>query len=188
MKKSLFLITAAAVAAISLTGCNKAPEEPSYTPSASGDIVADFAKDADKNIDMKKVEGTDATSADDKNAKGDVGDSVVEITNGKVIKYDGSDVFIVSFRFKNTTGENATFTGLFNVSAQQEGGELPVEVVLNVDGVDCNTVAQVVPDGETITVQKGYVLKNTADPVTVSVNEFSKIEGLDAITKTFNLK
>ena len=183
MKKSLVLVMAAIIASLSLTGCGK-----DTASNTTGDIVADFAKDADKNIDMSKVEGTDATTADDGNAKGELGDSVVEITDGKVIKYNDRDVFIVSFKFKNKTGSNATFTSLFNVTAQQNEGQLPVEVVLGVDGVDCDTIAQVVPSGDTITVQKGYVLSNTSDPVTISVNEFSKIEGLDAVTKTFNLK
>lgn len=185
MKKSLVLVMAAIIASLSLAGCGKTTNTATDT---TGDIVADFAKDADKNIDMTKVEGTDATTADDENAKGEIGDSVVEITDGKVIKYNDRDVFIVSFKFKNKTGSNATFTSLFNVTAQQNDGQLPVEVVLGVDGVDCDTIAQVVPSGDTITVQKGYVLSNTSDPVTVSVNEFSKIEGLDAVTKTFNLK
>lgn len=197
MKKSLFLIAAALIASLALTGCGDNTADTAATAdgadteaaeNVSYDAVADFAKDADKNIDMAKVEGTDATTADDENASGEVGDTKITITDAKVIDYNGKDVIIVSFEFKNNTGDTTSFAASAKAEAEQAGTPISITTVVDVEGIDCNTIAQQVKKGDTITVQKAFRLSNTTDPVTIYVNEPTAVSETGAVSKTFNLQ
>lgn len=189
MKKYL-LLCAAIIAAVSLTGCgNKAADNSAATaaPDAVEDINHVF-DNADDKIDMSKVEGTDATTANDDNAKGTVAGADVEITDAKVVNLDGTDMVVVSFKFKNRTGEETTFNGIERVTAVQDTNNLAPAVITDVEGISCETLAQVVPHGETITVQKAFRLFDTETPLTITVTPAAEPDSTDEISKVFNLK
>ena len=207
MKKSLMLIAAALIASLSLAGCNsftgtsestgektessaKTQDTTSEADEQSTDeAVEKFAKNADKNIDMDKVDGTDATTAEDASAAGTVGDTEVEITDAKVIKHNDIDTIVVSFTFKNKTGDTTTFSGENAVTAYQNQTEMRPEVIVDVEGIDCNTLMQQVDNNDTITVQKAFKLVDTENPVTVIVSPSNPAD-IDKgnVSKTFNIK
>lgn len=186
MKKTLFLISAMLLSVASLAGCNN--QGPAVTNAPQDISAADFAKDADKNIDMDKVLGTALTASENESAKGEVGDTKVEITDATMIDYNGENVVVVSFEFTNKTGEEATFSSVEDVTASQDGAKLPPAVVLDVDGIDCNTIAQPVKDGDTITVQKAFYLRNADTEVNVTVTPSNPAVQTGEVSRTFNFQ
>lgn len=198
MKKTLILF-AAFVLAIGVTGCSKSSEDTTadtateqteqaeQSKTAENEALDNIDADADKNIDMTKVEGTDAQVVDDSSAKGTVGDTQVEVTDAKVIKYNEQDVIVVNYEFKNKTGEETTFNMVEDANASQSGDALAVATVIGVDGIDCNTLGQRVANGEKITVQKAFRLKNLTDDVTVTVDDASVVSETAPVSKTFKI-
>lgn len=184
MKKSIFLLAALMMTAFIFSGCAK----DNGANNANNNSNENFAVDADKNIDMSKVEGIDATTANDENASGEVGETKVKITDAKVIKYNEKNVIVFSFEFTNNTGEETTFAAMEKVTAEQNGTHISLTTVVDVEGIDCNTLAQPVKNGKTITVQKAFRLSNTTDPVTVYVNSPDAVTDGGAVSKTFNIQ
>lgn len=186
--KKYALFAMAVIAAASLTGCGgKSSDTPTPAPTAVDDINRVF-DNADKGVDMDKVDGIKAKTAEDSNDSGKIGDVEVEIEDAKVITYDGTDVLIVSFEFENKTGRDAAFDGQVKATATQNDGELPPSVVTGVEGVACETLAQIVKNGDEIKVQKAFRLDDTDSPVTVTAIDAQDTESTASVTKTFNLK
>lgn len=199
MKKSIFLSAAALILALAVAGCSspfgdKGSSDNSANTTAGTnsekeeqEMIDNLNADADKNVDMDKVEGVEAQTVDDSSAKGEVGNTEVEITDAKVIDYGGSKVLVVSYDFTNKTGEETTFNMVEDTNATQNGEILPFAIVLDVEGIDTNTLGQRVKNGKTITVQKAFTLANETDDVTVTVNDASAVSDTAPVSKTFKI-
>lgn len=187
MKKTLFLLAALLALTFSLAGCGNTPNS-AVTANPQDEAAANFAKDADKNIDMDKVDGTALTASDDDIEKGTVGATEIAITDATVINYNEEDVVIVSFEFTNKTGEETTFSAEEDANAYQGNFSLPPAVVVNVEGIDCNTVAQPVKNGKTITVQKAFYLKSADAPLTVEVLPSNPNTEIGTVSRTFDFQ
>ena len=209
MKKYLFLTAAALVLSLSLAGCSgKAdpeatdgtaadtavtvnPEDaaaPEVTMNALLDGVDGDFTDIDKTIDMDKVDGTDAKTADDEYASGTVNGADVKITDAKIINYNDSDVIVVSFDFKNRTDRELAFTGILSVEAEQGDSYIPPMPVSGVEGIACETLAQMVKGGERITVQQAFRLRDAETPVTITVLSAAAPDYNESVSKTFNIQ
>ena len=197
MKKSLIVI-AALILAMSVAGCGKKAENTNTTPQQTAQADASGAyengsatetldgQDYSKNVDMAAVEGTEAksdTKAD--SYSGEVSNNDISIEEAKLINYDDSDVVVVSFEFTNKTDSDQSFSGVYDVVAEQNGSSLAPATVIGVDGVDLLTLSQNIAPGETITVQKAYKLDSKSSPLEITVQPFSS-DDESFVTKTFN--
>ena len=197
MKKSLSVI-AAIILAMSVAGCGKKAENTNTTPQQTAQADASGAyengsatetldgQDYSKNVDMATVEGTEAksdTKAD--SYSGEVSNNDISIEEAKLINYDDSDVVVVSFEFTNKTDSDQSFSGVYDVIAEQNGSSLAPATVIGVDGVELLTLSQNIAPGETITVQKAYKLDSKSSPLEITVQPFSS-DDESFVTKTFN--
>ena len=197
MKKSLIVI-AALILAMSVAGCGKKTENTNTTPQQTAQADASGAyengsatealdgQDYSKNVDMAAVEGTEAksdTKAD--SYSGEVSNNDISIEEAKLINYDDSDVVVVSFEFTNKTDSDQSFSGVYDVIAEQNGSSLAPATVIGVDGVELLTLSQNIAPGETITVQKAYKLDSKSSPLEITVQPFSS-DDESFVTKTFN--
>ena len=85
---------------------------------------------------------------------GEVSNNDISIEEAKLINYDDSDVVVVSFEFTNKTDSDQSFSGVYDIVAEQNGSSLAPATVIGVDGVELLTLSQNIAPGETITVQK----------------------------------
>ena len=160
MKKSLIVI-AALILAMSVAGCGKKTENTNTTPQQTAQADASGAyengsatetldgQDYSKNVDMAAVEGTEAksdTKAD--SYSGEVSNNDISIEEAKLINYDDSDVVVVSFEFTNKTDSDQSFSGVYDVIAEQNGSSLAPATVIGVDGVELLTLSQNIAPGE----------------------------------------
>ena len=195
MKKSLIVI-AALILAMSVAGCGKKTENTNTTPQQTAQADASGengsatetldGQDYSKNVDMAAVEGTEAksdTKAD--SYSGEVSNNDISIEEAKLINYDDSDVVVVSFEFTNKTDSDQSFSGVYDVVAEQNGSSLAPATVIGVDGVELLTLSQNIAPGETITVQKAYKLDSKSSPLEITVQPFSS-DDESFVTKTFN--
>lgn len=197
MKKSLIVITAL-ILAMSTAGCGKKTENTTAAPQQTAQADASGAyensntaetgdsENYSKNVDMEKVEGTTAKSDTKKDSySGEVSNSDIAIEDAKLINYDNSDVVVVSFEFTNKTDSDQSFSGVYNVIAEQDASSLTPATVIGVDGVELLTLSQNIAPGETITVQKAYKLDSRSAPLEITVQPFSS-DDESFVTKTFN--
>lgn len=216
MKKKIIAFAAIMAIAVSMSGCGKEKEKKSNitdsnnvtaTAAADGAIAADgtaasaapkteeqiqeeldnFAKDADKNADMGKIDG-------DK-LKGEGGDKTdmdgyqVEIKDAvKAKDTDGSSVIVVEYSFKNNTSATTKFDSVLKSTAEQNGKQLPVAVDYDAEGYEILTIAQDVKSGDKITVQRAFKLISDTDAVDVTVRRTDSASTADALVKTFSLQ
>ena len=190
MKKSLIVI-AALILAMSVAGCGKKTENTNTTPQQTAQADASGAyengsatetldgQDYSKNVDKAKSD----TKAD--SYSGEVSNNDISIEEAKLINYDDSDVVVVSFEFTNKTDSDQSFSGVYDVIAEQNGSSLAPATVIGVDGVELLTLSQNIAPGETITVQKAYKLDSKSSPLEITVQPFSS-DDESFVTKTFN--
>lgn len=187
MKKSFIIASAALILALALSGCCSKKITNSRT-SEVPNSVTDAEENYLKNVDMDKVDGKEATSQTAEDAyMGTVGNSEVVIGDAKVIEYEGENVVIVSFTYRNNASNAASFQSKFDVSATQDESLLPPAVVADVEGVDTLSTSVRIETGDTITVQKAFKLRDTSAAVKVELKEFGKTENVTAIEKVFDL-
>lgn len=146
-----------------------------------------FAKDADKNANLGKIDG-------DK-LKGEGGDKTdmdgyqVSIENAvKATDADGSSVIVVEYSFKNATSATTKFDSVLKSTATQNGKQLPVAVTYESEGYDILTIAQDVESGDKITVQKAFKLTSDTDAVEIEVRRTDSASTAGSISKTFSLQ
>lgn len=185
MKKSLTLIAAALILSMSLAGCGS--DSSNDKSGNSSDNQQSVEQNYSKNVDMDKVEGTEASSDTEENEyDGELGAVEVTIEDAKLINYEGKDVAVVSFSFKNNSNAPVSFNGAMKIDAYQNDQALPVAVVANVEGVELMSMTQNVATGESITVQKAYKLKDKSLPLVVQARRFNQNNSDDVLVKTFN--
>lgn len=189
MKKKIAIITAVLITVTVLASCGqKSGGKTNYTSDqtdASQNYgTADYSKD---QVNMTKIDGSELKSSSDKSAySGELGDVEVTIDNAKIIKYDGADVMIVSYEFKNNSDTPTPFTGKLKAQAYQNGDRLQSIVVTGVEGVTMMALTENVEKGKTITVQQAYVLQDNQTPIDVEVTEFDMANATsEGLKKTF---
>jgi len=211
MKKRILIFAAVIAVAASMAGCGKktenkgssvvgggqtatqtaAPADGSTAAPKTAEQVKEeldnFAKDADKNADTKKIEGSELKAEGD--SKHDFSGFETEIKKAvKTQDKDGNPVLVVEFSFKNRTSAVTKFASAMNVTAIQGERELPVALTYEAEGYESMTIAQDVDTNQTITVQKAYKLVSDSDAVAVTVRRADAAGGNDSITRTFNLQ
>ena len=87
--------------------------------------------------------------------------------------------------FKKINDSDQSFSGVYDVIAEQNGSSLAPATVIGVDGVELLTLSQNIAPGETITVQKAYKLDSKSSPLEITVQPFSS-DDESFVTKTFN--
>ncbi len=206
MKKHL-IFTAAVIISLCAAGCSKgggAPEpaqSAAATEAAAGNETAQASpspavskygenfEGADEDVDMDAIEGGETSVAEDSEASGDLADAEVSIDDARVADDNGDKVIVVSFSFRNTTAEGITFTGFVKTDASQDGAYLVPATTFSAEGYVPETIVQVVPPGEAITVQRAYRLINDESPVTITAeNALESSESQTRLSKTFNIK
>ncbi|MDO5398540.1 MAG: DUF5067 domain-containing protein [bacterium] len=212
MKKKIIAFAAIMAIAVSMSGCGKDKEKKSNitdldnvtaTMSADGAAASgepeskteeqvkeeldNFAKDADKNADMDKIDGN--------KLKGEGGDKAdldgyqVEIKDAvKATDADGSGVIVVEYSFKNNTASTTKFDSVLKSTAAQNGKQLPVAVTYEAEGYDILTIAQDVESGDKITVQKAFKLTSDTDAVEITVRRTDTAGTAESVVKTFSLQ
>lgn len=186
-KKSLIMLTMALILTVSLAGCGKKTND---SGTIAGNQVSTDQTDAsgayeETVVDMEKVDGKDATSqTDKKDYDGKLGNYDVSINDAKLISDGGADIVVISFDFKNNSSSDMAFTAAIDVEVTQDGGTLPGAVVSNIEGINLLSMAERIPSGDSITVQRAYSLKDKSLPVDVTAREFGT-SGDDVLTKTF---
>ncbi len=191
MKKSLIIITAALILALAAAGCGdkktSTDNAASLDSSSASAQPVDVSEAYSEKVDMEVVDGVEARSDSPENEyEGKLGGAEVSIDDAKLISYEDDDVVIVSFNFENKTDQPQSFTGLYEVTATQNGGELASAVVYGVEGVELLSMGENVPSGESIDVQTAYKVKDKSAPVTIELREFLQTEeSEEPLTKTF---
>lgn len=149
--------------------------------------LENFAKDADKNANLSKIDG-------DK-LKGEGGDKTdldgyqVSIENAvKTTDTDGSSVIVVEYSFKNGTSAVTKFDSVLRSTATQNGKQLPPAVTYESEGYDILTIAQDVDSGDKITVQKAFKLASDTDSVQIEVRRTDSASAAGTVVKTFSLQ
>ena len=142
-----------------------------------------FDKYPHTRLSCSGAEATSDTKAD--SYSGEVSNNDISIEEAKLINYDDSDVVVVSFEFTNKTDSDQSFSGVYDVVAEQNGSSLAPATVIGVDGVELLTLSQNIAPGETITVQKAYKLDSKSSPLEITVQPFSS-DDESFVTKTFN--
>lgn len=157
------------------------------TVDENGNIVAGTADFSPEQVDMSKVEGTELKSnSDSSSVKGTVGTADVEIKDAKLIEYNGEDVAVVSFKYKNNSDTEMPFTGSLKVEALQDGNTLTPTVVTGIEGITMMSMTENVAKGEEITVQMAFRLRDKNHPLEVNVSEFFVNENsTEGLTKVF---
>jgi hypothetical protein len=213
MKKRIIAFMAILAIAASMTGCGKKTSKsqiddsnsPSATQAASsedGSTAApaeksaeqvqneldNFAKDADKSADIKKIDGTDLKSDNSSDGKAELSGYEVEIKDAvKTKDSDGADVLVVEYSFKNNTSETTKFDSVIKTTVTQGERILPYAITYSAEGYNIETIAQDVEHGKKINVQRAFKLVSDSEDATVSVQLTDTIGSSDPVTKTFKL-
>ena len=199
MNKKIITVLLACALVLPAAGCAKndnaggAPQATertdasgAYEGAASDANPVPADGDYSEMVDMEKVEGEEASSDSDKDDfKGDLKNAEVTIEDAKVIKYEDSDVAVISLKYKNNSSEPQAFTSSVTVNAYQNGDELRPAVVTDVEGVEMLAQTQFVESGDTITVQKAFVLDDKS-PMTVEAVYALDKTSYDPLVKVFN--
>lgn len=196
MKKRLLALTLIAALAFAMSACKKEEDTTSNivdkenVTSTADDVkkeLDNFAKDADKNADLKKLDGKTLKGEGD-SYKGDLDGYEVEIGDAVLVDGEDSKVLVVEFDFKNNKSQTTKFSSVMDVDAIQNSSALAPAVTFSAEGYEVLTVAQDVKNGDSIKVQKAYVVTDTAEPVTIQVAKHQNYGGSDVLSKTFNLQ
>ena len=187
MTKKLIIAALAAVFALSAAGCaQKADNGDSQNGAARTETPQEDNVSYSENVDMDKVDGTEASSSSDKDEfDGKLTKANITIEDAKVIDYEDEKVAVISFKYKNTADEKQQFTSSLRARAYQNGAELRPVVVNGVEGIDLMSQTEYVDPGKTITVQQTYRLEDESE-MTVEVEDFVGGESIaDPLVKVF---
>lgn len=210
MKKNIIISILALMLAISAVGCGQkddggsaltgsgttstasknTDEAPESTPKGSVQEQLDsFAENADKKINMDKIEGSEyKTDNSGKKGDGKMTTCKVSIDEVKLAEIEGSNVLFVQFDFKNTTDSELNFSGEVLADAYQDGLELSPAVFPNeIEGFSPTSTAQKVAGGDSIKVQKAYVVNDPNTAVEIYVRDTYDETGKTYLSQVFVL-
>ena len=187
MKKILTITAMVLVIALSLAGCGKKTDNAgsiagNSTPTDQTDASGAYEETV---VDMEKVDGIEvASNTDKKEYDGKLGEYSVSIGDAKIINVDDTDIVVISFDFKNNSDKETAFTSVIDVDVTQDDGKLVGAVVSNIEGVNLLAMAERIPSGDSITVQRAYKLRDNSSPVEVTIKEFGTSDD-ETLSKTF---
>ena len=104
----------------------------------------------------------------------------------KIVDNEDSNIFVVSFSFKNTSSEPIAFDNLFTTDVTQNGSKL-MPTVVNADGINVLSGVELIDPGKKTKVQKTYVITDEENPVEIMVYKYAEPTG-DILKKIFNVK
>lgn len=188
MKKTLVITAISLILAVSLAGCGckKTSNNEQGTSGTDNVYTQDVEQNYSQNVDMEKVQGDQTSSDTAEDAyNGKIGNAEVSIGDAKIIDYEGDRVAVISFDFTNTGDQPISFTSVLKVIASQNLSDLPPATVFGVEGVELNSISDLVAKGQTITVQRAYKLRDESAPLTVNVVDFNAAENSAVLEKTF---
>ena len=176
IRKITALLLAMLMTAAALAGCG----------GNGGSVGNSENKDT---ADISKVDGillNSDTAAEETRAE--IGGTEVSIGDAKLINYEGSDVVVVEYTFKNNNDIDKSFTGIVRADGYQDDMTLTPTVVTGVDGVDMMTLSQNIGKGHQISVHKAYRLKSKEDIIEIQVTEITNGSTTpQAITKYYSI-
>lgn len=150
---------------------------------------AEFGENADKKVDMDKLEGTEAKS-DRSGTKGDgeMTTCKIKIDEVKIVPQDENSLVVVQFDFKNTSSAELNFTGEVYAEAYQDGMELvPAVIRGEIEGYSPDTMMQKVDPGDSIKVQKAFITSDPDTPVEVYVRDTYDESGQKYLAQVFRV-
>ncbi len=190
MERILAIIMAVSMAlAISACGSNNEVTQGTASVDENGNMIVGTTIDgAGDEVDMKAVEGEKLSEVKtEAKTESKIGDYTVTIEDAKVIDKDGEKLVVVSYTFKNKSGEPVAFDNVMVSDAKQGTNELVGAVVTGVEGINILSGVEIIESGKSTNVQKVYKLANEAEAVNISVYKYGAAEE-GFIEKTFNLK
>ncbi len=137
-----------------------------------------------------KNDTTSVASAEKNDAApNELGEYTVDIKSSRMAKdYEGKDIIIVSYSFKNNSEDSASFSLAINDKVFQNGvGLNKCYVAAENANYSSDNQTKDIKKGAALDVEVAYYLNDTKTPIEV---ECSKLISFDdkTITKTFNLK
>ena len=190
MNKKVIIAAMTLILAVSITGCAKKTDSNTASPDGAP-IDASEAYENNvvysKQVNMKKVDGEEGTSDSKKEEfSGELSTAKISIEDAKIIEYEGENIAVVSFKYKNTLSVPQPFSSAVMLNAYQNDTPIRAAVVTGVEGVSMLSQAEFVEAGDTITVQATFRLEDKS-PLTVEVIDFAGGETkTDPLTKVFS--
>jgi len=118
---------------------------------------------------------------------GTLGDYSVSITGYALAKtYEGKDAVVVTYSWTNNSQNTTDFLSAFNTMVYQNGVKCDAAIVTGDSGYSADSQTEDVDPGEALDVQVAYVLQDTANPIDVSVYEFTSTTN-ETVAQTFNI-
>lgn len=207
MKKNIIISVLALMIAATAVGCgNKAEKQSALVGGNSTNVetsntkviedlddketLDNFVKDADKDIDMDKIDGTVAKT-DKSGTKGDgkMTTCNVKIDEVKLLEIEGSNIIFVQYEYKNTSDTDNNFSGEVFANVYQDGMELTPAVFRDdIEGYSPDSSIQKVAPGEKIKVQKAYATSDATTPIEVYVQDTYDQTGEKYLSQVFLLQ
>lgn len=158
--------------------------------SVEQNTASEFGDNADENVDMDKIEGTEAKT-DKSGTRGDgkMTNCKVEIDEVKIAPVDDVYMVVIQFDFKNTSNSELNFGGEVYVDAYQDGMELTPTVVLeSIEGYSPDTTMQKVAPGDSIKVQRAFTTSDPSTPVEIYVRDAADDSGQTYLAQVFRVE
>lgn len=118
---------------------------------------------------------------------GDIGNHHVEIKDAFLAEdYNGNPAIVVTYAWTNNSEETTTSMTTVTGRAYQDGVELDMAILIDVDGYDAGTTMKNVKPGATIDVQWAYSLSNETSVVEFEVTDWLGLTG-EMVSTEFDL-
>ncbi len=188
MKKLLALALVSALA-LSMSGCgNDKIVQGGASVDENGNTIIGTAIDgAGEEVNMEAIGGEELKASNSGKDKATVGNYVVSIDEARMIESDGKKLAVVSFDFKNKSGESVAFDNVMTVNARQNGSEVMATVVTGIEGINILSGVEVIEKGDSTKVQKVYEVLDMENPLVITVYKYGAPDA-GTIQKEFNLK
>ncbi len=104
---------------------------------------------------------------------GDLGDYHVEIKNAFLAKdYEGKPVIVITYSWTNNSDDTTSAMAAVSGKAFQDGVQMDIAMLFNVDGYESGSSMKEVRPGTTIDVQSAYVMTSETSTVEFEISEF----------------
>jgi len=185
MKKVIALASVFAIL-FGFTGCTDT-SAPSESPNGvTAAVSADASPDTSSGSDEEILPPPSIVPSAEPTEEEDLNEYHVKILDSrKELDSNGNEAIIISFEYTNNDSENEAFEYSIFPRAYQGGQELEVAYVLGSDDNSIDAAIQEIAPGETITVDRGFVLLDNS-PVELNVTGYA-YSGETNLTKIFTL-
>lgn len=179
MKKILFFSLAMLLILTTVTGCmgNDKEDMSSMMSSVMSEMIPDMS--SSKNESATKNETTDKT----------LGEYEVDIKSCRLAKdYEGKNIAIVKYIFKNNSDDGASFTLAIDDKVYQNGvGLNKCYTAAESAKYSADNQSKNIKKGASVEVEAAYYLNDSETPIEVECSELISLSD-DKITKTFDIK